>query len=245
MRTQFHGQGASHMSLSRERIDDLLRSERNHHCDGVGDHRVCVRIEAIADLPSRFGRFQILAFSNDTDGKDHVAIMHGDVFGHDDVPVRLHSACLTGDALGSLRCDCRDQLEIAMRAIASYERGLVLYMQQEGRGIGLANKIRAYQLQDRGLDTVEANEALGFADDERRYCVAAHMLKSMQVRSIRLLTNNPRKVDELSKLGVRVNGRLPHVIPPNEHNRFYLETKARKSGHLLNGSPGNGAAVAH
>jgi len=221
------------MALSPERIDEILRAEAGHECEGFGEHHVCVRIVAIADLPSRFGRFQILAFWNNRDGKEHVAIMHGDVFDREDVPVRLHSACLTGDALGSLRCDCRDQLETALRAIAREERGLVLYMQQEGRGIGLMNKIRAYQLQDGGLDTVEANEALGFRDDEREYSIAAHMLGSMRVRSARLMTNNPRKVEELSRFGVRIVGRLPHAIPPNEFNRFYLETKATKSGHVL------------
>jgi GTP cyclohydrolase II len=138
-----------------------------------------------------------------------------------------------GDALGSLRCDCRDQLEVALRAISAHDCGLVLYLRQEGRGIGLLNKVRAYGLQDRGLDTVEANEALGFRDDEREYSIAAHMLHSLKVRSIRLLTNNPRKIEDLSRLGVRISGRLPHVIPPNEFNRFYLETKRAKSGHIL------------
>ncbi len=221
------------MALTAERIEEILRAEAGHECEGFGEHHVCVRIVAIADLPSRFGRFQILAFWNNRDGKEHVAIMHGDVFDREDVPVRLHSACLTGDALGSLRCDCRDQLETALRAIAREERGLVLYMQQEGRGIGLLNKIRAYQLQDGGLDTVEATEALGFRDDEREYSIAAHMLMSMRVRSVRLMTTNPRKGEELSRFGVRIRGRVPHVIPPNEFNRFYLETKATKSGHVL------------
>ena len=221
------------MTISRAQIDNILRAEAGHECVGFGKHKVCVKIVAIADLPSRFGRYQIVGFWNNRDGKEHLAIMHGDVFGQEDVPTRLHSACLTGDALGSLRCDCRDQLEAGLRGIAGHEHGLVLYMQQEGRGIGLLNKIRAYQLQDRGLDTVEANEALGFRDDEREYSIAAHMLVSMGVKSVRLLTNNPRKVNELSSLGVRVSGRLPHIIPPNTFNRFYLETKATKSGHFL------------
>lgn len=221
------------MSLSAEQIDAILAAEAGHECPGVGEGRVCVKIVAIADLPSRFGRFQVVAFWNNRDGKEHVAIMHGDPMGRDDVPVRVHSECLTGDALGSLRCDCRDQLEAALRAIAAHECGLVLYLRQEGRGIGLLNKLRAYGLQDRGLDTVEANLALGFRDDEREYSIAAHMLHSLKVRSIRLLTNNPRKVSELERLGVRITGRQPHVIPPNEFNRFYLETKRDKSGHFL------------
>jgi GTP cyclohydrolase II len=132
-----------------------------------------------------------------------------------------------------MRCDCRDQLESAMRVIAGEDRGLLLYLQQEGRGIGLLNKIRAYALQDRGLDTVEANRALGFRDDEREYSIAAHMLFSLRVKSIRLLTNNPRKVEDLARLGIRISRRIPHVIPPNEFNRFYLETKATRSGHHI------------
>jgi GTP cyclohydrolase II len=221
------------LALSATEIDAILEREADHNCSGVGEHHVCVRIEAIADLPSRFGRFQVVGFWNNRDGKDHVAILHGNPVGREDVPTRVHSECLTGDALGSLRCDCRDQLEVSLRAIARHECGLVLYLRQEGRGIGLLNKLRAYGLQDRGLDTVEANLALGFRDDEREYSIAAHMLMSLRVASIRLLTNNPRKVDDLIRLGVRITGRQSLVIPPNEYNRFYLDTKRDKSGHLL------------
>ncbi len=221
------------MPLSPSEIDEILRTEADHDCSGVGEKKICVKIVAIADLPSRFGRFQVVAFWNNRDGKEHIALMHGNVFGRHDVPTRVHSECLTGDALGSLRCDCRDQIETALRRISREECGVVLYLRQEGRGIGLLNKLRAYALQDRGLDTVEANEALGFRDDEREYSIAAHMLYSLRVRSIRLLTNNPRKVDELTRYGVKISGRLPHVIPPNDYNRFYLETKASKSGHFL------------
>ena len=135
--------------------------------------------------------------------------------------------------MGSLRCDCRDQLTEGLRAIQREGRGILLYLRQEGRGIGLLNKIRAYALQEQGLDTVEANLALGFRDDERDYAVAAHMLHSLGMQSIRLITNNPEKVRQLTQHGVQVAGRIPHVIPPNEHNRFYLETKARRSGHYL------------
>ena len=221
------------MPLSPAQIDAVLKAEAAHECPGVGASRMCVRVVAIADLPTRFGHFQVAAFWNNRDGKDHIAILHGEPMGRADVPTRVHSECLTGDALGSLRCDCRDQLEVALRAIAGHEHGIVLYLRQEGRGIGLTNKLRAYGLQDRGLDTVEANLALGFRDDEREYAIAAHMLRSLDVRSIRLLTNNPKKVDELTKLGVRITAREPHVMPPNEHNRFYLETKRAKSGHFL------------
>ena len=214
-------------------LDQLVERDKDHDCDGFGVHHVCVRVEAVADLPTRFGRFRIVAFWNNRDGKEHVALVHGDVMGAEDLPTRLHSECLTGDVMGSLRCDCRDQLEVALRKIGSMERGMVLYMRQEGRGIGLINKVRAYALQDKGLDTVDANLALGFRDDERDYAVAAHMLASLNVCSIRLMTNNPRKIQELEKLGIKVTGRIPHVIPATEWNRFYLETKAARSGHQI------------
>ncbi len=221
------------MSLAPAEIDQLLAAEADHECAGFGEQKVCVRIAAVVDLPSRFGRFQVVGFWNNRDGRDHVAIVHGNPIGREDVPTRLHSECLTGDALGSLRCDCRDQLEVGLRAIAAHDCGIVLYLRQEGRGIGLLNKLRAYGLQDRGMDTVEANLALGFRDDEREYSIAAHMLHSLRVKSVQLMTNNPKKVAELVQHGVTVAGRLPHMIPPNEFNRFYLETKRDRSGHLL------------
>jgi GTP cyclohydrolase II len=219
--------------LTPTEIDEILKREAGHECAGVGEQKICVKIVAIADLPTRFGHFQIVAFWNNRDGKEHVAIMHGNVFGRDQVPTRVHSECLTGDAIGSLRCDCRDQLETSLRAIGREEYGLVLYLRQEGRGIGLINKLRAYALQDQGLDTVEANLALGFRDDEREYSIAAHMLHSLRVGSIVLCTNNPRKVEELKRYGVKIAARRPLVIPPNDYNRFYLETKRDKSGHIL------------
>jgi GTP cyclohydrolase II len=192
-----------------------------------------VRIVAEAKLPSRFGDFTIVAFANNIDPKEHVAVVRGDVRGRADVPVRLHSECLTGDVLGSYRCDCRDQLEAALTCIGRQERGIVLYLRQEGRGIGLINKIRAYALQDGGLDTVEANHALGFPDDARDYTAAAEMLKALGVKSIQLLSNNPRKLQGLRDNGIAITRRLPLVERPNRHNRRYLETKARKSGHLI------------
>ncbi|HET6846492.1 MAG TPA: GTP cyclohydrolase II, partial [Anaerolineales bacterium] len=210
-----------------------LDENRNHKCDGVGEDKVCVRIAAIGDLPTRFGDFQIVAFYNNRDNKEHAAIVRGNVLNAEDVPVRVHSECLTGDAIGSLRCDCRDQLETSLKRLGQMERGVLLYLRQEGRGIGLINKIRAYGLQDHGLDTVQANLALGFRDDERDYSVAAHMLFSLKIKSIQLMTNNPRKINELSKLGVNVTGRIPVIIPPNPFNEFYLKTKAEKSGHWL------------
>jgi GTP cyclohydrolase II len=214
-------------------LDDLVERDRDHDCAGFGPHHICVRVVAVADLPSRFGRFRIVAFWNNRDGKEHVALVHGDVMGGVDVPTRLHSECLTGDALGSLRCDCRDQLEVSMRKLGALDRGVILYMRQEGRGIGLVNKVKAYSLQDRGLDTVEANLALGFRDDERDYAVAAHMLASLNVGSIQLMTNNPNKIGQLTQLGVKVSGRIPHVMPATEFNRAYLETKAARSGHQI------------
>ena len=221
------------MALTHMKIKELLDENREHNCDGYGPDHVCLRIAAIADLPSRFGDFHIVSFWNNIDEKEHAAIVHGDVCDQEDVPVRVHSECLTGDALGSLRCDCRDQLEAALQKIGEIDKGIVLYMRQEGRGIGLVNKIRAYGLQDHGYDTVQANLALGFRDDERDYSAAAHMLASLKVKSIQLMTNNPRKIENLTIHGVKVNGRIPHIIPPNAYNRFYLETKADKSGHMI------------
>jgi GTP cyclohydrolase II len=216
-----------------DQFEVLLEQDGDHHCAGFGKDKICVRVVAMAELPTRFGDFHIVAFENNRDGKEHVAITKGDVIGAKDVPVRLHSECLTGDAIGSLRCDCRDQLEAALTSIGKMDKGMVLYLRQEGRGIGLINKIRAYSLQDQGLDTVEANLALGFRDDERDYAVAAHMLLSLKIDSIQLMTNNPKKIDQLTQYGIKVSGRIPHIMPPNEHNRFYLETKAAKSGHMI------------
>lgn len=216
-----------------EALAQLVLRDRDHECEGFGPARVCVRVVAVARLPTRAGPFRIVAFWNNRDAKEHVALVHGDVVGATDVPVRLHSECLTGDVMGSLRCDCRDQLTEGLAAIQREGRGVLLYLRQEGRGIGLINKIRAYALQEQGLDTVEANLALGFRDDERDYAVAAHMIHGLELRSIRLITNNPEKIRQLTAHRVEVSGRIPHVIPPGEHNRFYLETKARRSGHLI------------
>ncbi len=219
------------MGLPPEIVGHLLEENRTHRCPGDPD--TCVRITGIAELPSRFGDFQIVAFRNVGDAKDHAAIVHGNPFEQERVPVRLHSECLTGDALGSLRCDCREQLISSLERIGQCETGVVLYLRQEGRGIGFANKIRAYQLQDQGFDTVEANEALGFRPDEREYGFAAHMLGSLHVRSIEIMTNNPAKIEDLRRHGVRIEGRIPIVMAPQAHDQAYLETKRRKLGHLL------------
>jgi GTP cyclohydrolase II len=175
----------------------------------------------------------VLAFECATDGHDYGVVVRGDVDGQEDVPVRLHSECFTGDVMGSLKCDCRDQLEAALAYCGAAERGVIVYLPQEGRGIGLANKIRAYALQDQGLDTVEANLALGFPDDLRRYDVAAEIIRQLGVRSLRLLTNNPSKVAGLRRAGMNVLGHLPLRAEPNPHNVAYLATKRAKSGHLL------------
>jgi GTP cyclohydrolase II len=224
------------MTAKDDLLARLVERDLDHECEGFGPSKVCVRVVAVAQLPTRFGAFRIVAFWNNRDGKEHVALVHGEVVGASNVAVRLHSECLTGDVMGSLRCDCRDQLTEGLAAIQRQGRGVLLYLRQEGRGIGLINKIRAYTLQEQGLDTVEANLALGFRDDERDYAVAAHMLHSLGVHSVRLITNNPEKVRQLTVHRIEVVDRIPHVIPPNDHNRFYLETKARRSGHYIDGS---------
>lgn len=211
----------------------LVEEDSTHSCEGIGTPKVCVRMAAAASLPTRFGDFSVVAFYNNRDAKEHIALVHGDVVGGSDVPTRLHSECLTGDVLASLRCDCRGQLEEALVKIAQFKRGILLYLRQEGRGIGLIQKIRAYHLQEQGLDTVDANLALGFREDERDYAIAAHMLASLKIQSIQLMTNNPHKITQLQELGVHVSQRLPHIIPANDHNRFYLQTKAERSGHML------------
>jgi len=219
------------MGIPKPLVDQLLEENEDHECPGAPE--ICVRLRAIADLPTRFGHYQVVAFWNNFDKKEHAAFVHGNVFDAERVPVRLHSECLTGDAIGSLRCDCRDQLIESLETIGKMENGIILYLRQEGRGIGFTNKIRAYQLQDAGYDTVQANELLGFKPDERTYGVAAHMLGSLHVRSIQILTNNPSKVADLERHGVTIVGRIPVSVPPNEYNRPYLETKQRKLGHLL------------
>jgi GTP cyclohydrolase II len=192
-----------------------------------------VRFAAEAHLPTRFGDFRVLAFESGSDGREYGVLVRGEVDGHEGVPVRLHSECFTGDVMGSLKCDCRDQLEAALRFLGEAERGAILYLPQEGRGIGLANKIRAYALQDEGLDTVEANLALGFPDDARRYDIAAEIVRQLGIRSVGLLTNNPNKLAGLRRAGLVVASHIPLKVPTNAHNTRYLDTKRVKSGHLL------------
>lgn len=214
-------------------VNRLLKENASHDCTGEKYSGVCVKIVAIAKLPTRFGNFQIVAFQNNKDKKEHAALVKGDTIGKSNVVVRLHSECLTGDGFGSLRCDCRDQLIASLEKIEKLGEGVILYLRQEGRGIGFANKIKAYALQDQGHDTVEADKLLGFSGDERDYNIAAHMLDSLRIKSIKLLTNNPKKINDLKRHGVKVGGRIPLIIPPNKFNRAYLETKKLKAGHLL------------
>ncbi|MBP8202766.1 MAG: GTP cyclohydrolase II [Pseudomonas sp.] len=188
---------------------------------------------AASQLPTPFGMFTMHGFLEQTSGKEHVALTFGDVADGAPVLGRLHSECLTGDALFSLRCDCGFQLEAAMRAIAAEGRGVLLYLRQEGRGIGLLNKIRAYELQDGGADTVEANERLGFGADQRDYAICLPMLDHLGISQLKLMTNNPRKVKALGAMGINVATRVPLQIDHNPFNQKYLATKAGKLGHML------------
>lgn len=192
-----------------------------------------IRQVADVDFPSKYGHFRIKAYESTLDGKCHLAVVKGDVQGKKNVMVRVHSECLTGDALGSMRCDCGDQLATALRRIETEGEGVVLYMRQEGRGIGLANKMRAYALQDQGKDTVEANVLLGFAPDLRDYGIGAQILADLGLTSIRLLTNNPSKRAGLEGYGLSIVERLPLEIHSNPYNHHYLEVKKNKMGHLL------------
>lgn len=190
-------------------------------------------IEAEAPVPTRFGTFRMFVFRyGDDPTKEHVAVVSGDVAG-EDVPVRMHSECLTSEVLGSLKCDCAEQLDRALETIGREGRGVVLYLRQEGRGIGLANKIRAYALQARGADTVDANRALGLPDDARRYGMAAAMLRHLGVASVQLMTNNPEKIEALRALGMNVRGRRPMIIEANPFSADYLATKRDRMHHAL------------
>lgn len=191
------------------------------------EHRVTSRI------PTRYGTFRLMLFQSPEDGKEHLALVMGDVNGGEGIGVRIHSECFTGDVLGSLRCDCGEQLERSMQMIAKWQRGAVLYLRQEGRGIGLLDKLRAYNLQDGGLDTVDANLRLGHQADERDYSVAAEMIRHLGIRSINLLTNNPTKIKELRRLGIQVVARTPVEVAARPENIGYLTTKASRMNHLL------------
>jgi len=206
-------------------IEDLIRERRKSE--------KLVERAAEAMLPTEFGEFQVIVYESLTDHLEHLALVKGDVAGKQDVLVRVHSECLTGDILHSMRCDCGTQLHQAMRMINDEGCGVLVYMRQEGRGIGLVNKIKAYHLQDQGLDTVEANIELGFQPDQREYGIGAQILSDIGVTSMRLITNNPVKRAGIEGYGLSVTERVPLVVPPGEFNWRYLETKREKLGHLL------------
>ena len=246
---------------SMARLPDLVEYCRTHKlklcsiADLIEYRRRTERLikrELITKLPTDYGTFDLFAYSSIVDPEPHLALTLGGIgpksldgasaVQDDPVLVRMHSECLTGDALHSLKCDCGPQLQYAMRQVAEAGRGVIAYMRQEGRGIGLLNKLRAYKLQsEEGLDTVEANQRLGFAPDLRHFGIGAQILHDLGVRQIRLLTNNPRKVIGLDGHGLKIVERLPVIIPPGEHNRAYLGTKRDKLGHLLDGAPADGA----
>ncbi len=202
----------------------------------IRPHHGNTRLVASTKLPLQHGDFDTHVFASTDDGgdiKEHVALVLGSIRGVSDLPVRIHSECMTSEVFGSLKCDCKDQLEAAFAEIAQRGTGAVLYLRQEGRGIGLVNKIRAYELQSRGHDTVDANRMLGLPDDARRYDVAADMLAHFGVSSVRLMTNNPQKVSALQALGVSVTGRLPVIVPANPHSLGYLQAKRARMAHAL------------
>ncbi len=189
-----------------------------------------------ADMPTDYGNFKIYAYESEVEDKTHIALVKGNIEGADEVPVRVHSECLTGDVFGSRRCDCGSQLHKAMEYIEKHGTGVILYLRQEGRGIGLGNKIKAYHLQDKGLDTVEANIKLGFPSDLRNYGIGAQILVDLGCTKIKLITNNPKKIIGIEGYGLEVTGRIPVEITPREENRFYLETKRDRMGHLILGN---------
>jgi len=196
-------------------------------------HEKLVQKVAEAKLPTRFGEFIAMAYKSSVDANEHVALVKGDISGDSPVLVRVHSECVTGDVFGSLRCDCGDQIGLAMQKMDEEGKGVFLYMRQEGRGIGFHNKIRAYALQDQGMDTVEANIALGFPPDLRDYGIGAQILVDLGLHNIRLLTNNPKKVVGLESYGLKIVETMPLIAPPNPYNIHYLETKQKKLGHIL------------
>ncbi|WP_295156925.1 bifunctional 3,4-dihydroxy-2-butanone-4-phosphate synthase/GTP cyclohydrolase II [uncultured Brachyspira sp.] len=224
------------------RRDDLIDFAKKHNLKMITvsdliDYRKknedLMELYAKAKMPTKYGEFEILTFVNKITKQHHIVLTMGDISNGEDILCRVHSECLTGDALGSKRCDCGEQYDYAMKKIAEEGRGIMVYMRQEGRGIGLVNKLRAYELQDSGLDTVDANIALGFKDDMREYYEAYQMLKKLGVRSIKIMTNNPDKIKYLNNYGLEIKDRIPIQIEASEYDSFYLKTKKDRMGHIL------------
>ena len=224
------------------RRDDLIDFAKKHNIKMITvsdliDYRKknedLMELYAKAKMPTKYGEFEILTFVNKITKEHHVVLTMGDISSGEDVLCRVHSECLTGDALGSKRCDCGEQYDYAMKKIAEEGRGIMVYMRQEGRGIGLVNKLRAYELQDKGFDTVDANIALGFRDDMREYYEAYQMLKNLGVKSIKIMTNNPDKIKYLNNYGLEIKERIPIQIEASEYDAFYLKTKKERMGHIL------------
>lgn len=224
------------------RKNDLIEFSKKHNLKMITvsaliDYRKknedLMELYAKAKMPTKYGEFEILTFVNKITKQHHVVLTMGDISDGEDILCRVHSECLTGDALGSRRCDCGEQYNYAMRAIAEEGRGIMVYMRQEGRGIGLVNKLKAYELQDKGLDTVDANRALGFRDDMREYYEAYQMLKKLGIKSVRIMTNNPEKIKHLENYGLEIEERIPIQIEATEYDLFYLQTKKERMGHIL------------